>query len=179
LFFYYFTLLTMGESTFYRYDLVFNAIYSRVWVAGDLIVFIYDYFSESADYLYGSSLPKLFGVINLNTQGELVRLPALIMSLRGTGEGGANTTFFTEGFANFGFGFDIAFIVLLFVFIYILFYFARTLPYENKAFYKLIILVSLIDVVHSDVWGFFHYSIVLLIIQFGIEVVIKRTKQGK
>lgn len=160
---FYFTVITLGDSDFDRIDILFSSLFERVMVAGELVVFLYKYFSESELFLYGATFPRLFGLIDINLTGRYIGLPQLIMLMSSGEIGGANTTFFTEGFANFGVGFDIVFVIFLLVFVGLILHFLRTLNKELASFFLLVNAVFLIDLVHSDLWGYFH-SIVLIFV---------------
>lgn len=160
---FYFTVVTLGDSDFNRIDILVSSLFDRVMVAGELVVFLYRNFSENDLFLYGATFPKLFGLLDINPTGRYVGLPQLIMLMNSGEIGGANTTFFTEGFANFGVGFDLIFVLFLLVLVGLILYFLRTLSKELASYFLLVNAVFLIDLVHSDLWGYFH-SIVLIFV---------------
>ena len=175
-FFYYMTIVTLGDADFGRIGLLLNALGERVFAAGYLVVKVYETVGSDVRFFGGATLPKLFGFIDINMTGRNVSLPAFIMGLTGQ-LGGANTSFFTEGFANFGYGGDFAFILFFYSYVACMLFLIRLLAPVLLPFFVLTTSIAMIHVVHSDIWGFFTSQIFIAII-FVLLAFIPRKSNG-
>lgn len=169
---YYLVAITLGDTDLSRIDLLIHSLLERTFVAGYLIVDVYQTFGNDIDFLQGATLPVVFGIFDINLTSRSVSLPALMMSLQGF-DGGANTSFFTEGFANFGYGFDIVFIIFLFLYTAITIFTIRLLVPKLQPLYILVTSIVMIDLVHSDIWSFFSSQILTGIIFVLVTLVAK------
>ncbi len=169
---YYLTAVTLGDSDFSRVSLLLSALFERVIVAGYLVADIYEIFGSDVGFFGGATLPKLFGILDLNLTSNNIRLPAFMMELKGE-VGGANTSFFTEGFANFGYGGDLAFVLFLYLYTACIIVAVRLLAPTLRPLFILITSVVMIELVHSDIWGFFSSQILITIIFALISLIAK------
>lgn len=149
-----------------KFFIILNSIYKRVTLAGELILETYNYFDKN-NLLNGASFPIFFGVIDLNIfEADRIRLPSLMMAVcYGQNYGGANTSFITDGFANFGYGFDILMIFIVAGYLYIMVHLSTI--FLDKIFqqiYKLLIMIMIIDLVHVQFWSFLESLVFFLII---------------
>lgn len=176
----YYGFIVLGDTGLGRVDLLLSALYSRVSVAGELVSYTYNYTFDTGLRLNGATFPKVFGLIDLNfSGGYTVRLPALIMMARTGSVGGANTVFFTEGLANFGVFFDLVFILLLVAYVFILVTASRLVHFQLHGLYKLLVAVFIVDLVHSDFWGFFHSSGVMFVLFALLGLFFKKSGANK
>ena len=172
---YYLVAITLGDADLSRISLLIYALLNRTLVAGYLIVDVYQTFGNDIDFLRGATLPNLFGILDFNLTSRSVSLPALMMSFQGQ-DGGANTSFFAEGYANFGYGFDLVFIMFLFFYTAITILSIGLLAPKLKPLYILVTSIVMIELVHSDFWSFFSSQILTGIIFVLISFVAKEVK---
>lgn len=166
----YYTYVTLGDTNFSRFPLLISALFNRIFAAGEIIVFTYEHFYNSNNYLEGASLPKILGALNLNPNTISISLPSYIMMHRLGGVGGANCTFYSEGFANYGIGGDLLFVLIFLVFIYVLLNISRSILGRNYYIYQWYISFLLIDLVHVDMWGVMNTMIIICIVLCSIHI---------
>lgn len=152
----YFYFLTFKEFTTDNLGAFYNALSNRVFATSELVYFVYHEFLENDIQLNGATLPtKFLFIFNLNIfSGEYIKLPALVMEMRtGVAHGGANSAFYTDGLANFGIGYDIAFVILFALLITCLIYLSKLLPDSLSQVYKWYIAINIINVVNIQMWA--------------------------
>lgn len=164
----YVTRVTLGQSI--GVDSISEtllALLDRIDVISDLVLFSYHQFSDG-NYLNGATLPRFFGLIPLNlSASETVNISHYLMQAR-TGElGGANASFITEGFINFGFGFDLIFVVIFLAWTFLLLKFSKIiLSNYYSTLFKLSYMFLVCDLVNTNMWLIIHGSAVVLIFIF-------------
>lgn len=173
---YYLAAITLGDADLSRIGLLIYSLIERTFIAGYLIVDVYQTFGNDMDFLRGASFPELLGILDINLTGRNVSLPAVMMSLQHDNGGGANTSFFTEGYANFGYGFDIFFIMFLFFYTAITILSIKLLAPKLQPLYILVTSIAMIDLVHSAIWSFFSSQILIGIIFVLISLILKKRK---
>jgi len=154
--------------------LFYDAIFNRLSVTSELVTFVYNEFITNDLRLGGAILPeRLFFILDFTVfSSESVRLPALIMELRGGDFGGANSTFYTEGIAGFGIGFDLLYILIFYFLFFILFYMTKFLNPELRTLCLLVYSLNIINLVNIQMWSilnscFFAFLFFLLVSCFS------------
>tara|TARA_B100000212_G_scaffold43244_1_gene27901 strand:+ start:6216 stop:7370 length:1155 start_codon:yes stop_codon:yes gene_type:complete len=149
-----------------------NAIWERVKLSGELVLYAYEFFLNKAN-LAGASFPILLGLLDLNILSlNRIRIGDLIMyKYRGQYEGTANTSFIVDGYANFGLGGGYLFLILVILYLFCLLKYVILLiqsPYFRDI-YKLFIMITIIDLISVDFWVPLESSIFAFCLLFGIE----------
>jgi hypothetical protein len=164
-----------GTFDISKSTILFDAISHRITLAGDLVIATYHHFDET-NLLNGASFPIFFGIVDLNVfEADRISLTSLMMQVYyGQNFGGANSSFITDGFANFGYGFDILMIFILLGYIYIMIYLSKIIL--DRLFlqlYKLMIMTTLIRLVHIQFWSFLETLVFFLIILKIINILTR------
>jgi hypothetical protein len=165
----YFYYILYSEWNWVSFFQLIEGMLIRIGKAGDIILFTYSHF-EANTLLNGSSFPLIFGLLELNIfESDRVRLPSIIMyEMYGSNLGGANSSFITDGFANFGYGFDIIFIIIFFAYVGVLSFLSKIFNKTIRSFYLLTLSINATNLVHAQFWSFleigvFYFAIFLII----------------
>ena len=169
---------TYGNSIEFGFDSIlplFNAIWLRVKLAGELVIFGYEYFLNESN-LAGATFPILLGLLDLNLlyKKPIEMGPLINYKLRGSYLGNANTSFLVDGFANLGLGGGYLFLLLVLLYLYYLLkyfiYFIKSSYFRE--IYKFFIMINVIDLISVSFWLPLESSIVAFCVLFGIEQLI-------
>ena len=167
--------VTMNQSFgFDALGLTVSALFDRISVISELVIFSYHEF-ENGNYLDGATLPELFGVIPLNVSStDSINISHYLMMLKTGGAGGANASFITEGFINFGYGFDLLFVAIAAIWsIFILRLAKLFLSDSNVNTYNMTYMFLLCDLINTNMWVTIHGSGFILAYLFAFERLAK------
>lgn len=151
-----------------------DALVQRMNIISDLILFSYHQFANGP-YLYGATFPEFFGIIPLNLSShDTLNISHYLMSIR-TGElGGANASFITEGFINFGYGFDFLFVLVVSIWTLMTLRIGYIILSHNYFIvFQLCLLFLLCDLINSNMWLTIHGSAVILLILWFNQLLTK------
>ncbi|MEJ6533224.1 hypothetical protein [Pseudoalteromonas lipolytica] len=151
----YFYTTTFKEFKIENFSLFYTALINRLSVTSELVLFVYNEFISQGIVLGGGVLPeRLFFIFDLTLfSDESIRLPALVMKMKGGDFGGANSAFYTEGIAGFGVGFDILYILLFYILFFILVFLTKLLDDGFRIVCLFVFSLNIVNLVNIQMWS--------------------------